>query len=294
MRLSLVYNRSAGRSEDSPDSIRQQLRRAGHDVRVIESSSIQRDVKLHDPGDLVVVAGGDGTVRTVAMAMIGQPVPIAVLPLGTANNIANALGLPSDAEAIITNLESLTPRGYDVGHLTAPWGQDVFLEGVGFGPFVRSALLLSHPNRDHEFPTSEDKLTRDRGVIEQMVWNYAAQTCSIELDTETVIGDFVAVHVMNLPGIGPQLTLAPDANPRDGYVDVVAIGEAERSSFAAFVGDKAAIGTSPAEFRVVRSRRVRLSWAGAEVHVDDEIRQIDGPGAFDVWVVPGQLTFLSV
>jgi len=46
---------------------------------------------LKKPGDIVAVAGGDGTVGKVARRLIGSPTPIAILPLGTANNIANTL-----------------------------------------------------------------------------------------------------------------------------------------------------------------------------------------------------------
>jgi len=44
-----------------------------------------------EPGDIVAVAGGDGPVGKVARRLIGSPTPIAILPLGTANNIANTL-----------------------------------------------------------------------------------------------------------------------------------------------------------------------------------------------------------
>lgn len=42
---------------------------------------------------MIAVAGGDGTVGKVARRLIGNPTPIAILPLGTANNIASTLGM---------------------------------------------------------------------------------------------------------------------------------------------------------------------------------------------------------
>src|SRR5690606_37860513 len=44
--------------------------------------------------DAVVAAGGDGTVSTIAGALAGSPIPLAVLPLGTLNHFAKDLGLP--------------------------------------------------------------------------------------------------------------------------------------------------------------------------------------------------------
>ena len=48
---------------------------------------------LKKPCDIVAVAGGDGTVGKVARELIEKRIPIAVLPLGTANNIAKSLGI---------------------------------------------------------------------------------------------------------------------------------------------------------------------------------------------------------
>src|SRR5687767_794967 len=51
--------------------------------------------------DAVVVAGGDGTIRTAAKLLAGTDKPLGILPLGTRNRLARALGIPVDpAEAI--------------------------------------------------------------------------------------------------------------------------------------------------------------------------------------------------
>lgn len=52
---------------------------------------------------LVIVAGGDGTVSLVASRLVGQAVPMAVLPRGTANSFARALGIPTDLAGAIDN-----------------------------------------------------------------------------------------------------------------------------------------------------------------------------------------------
>ena len=56
---------------------------------------------LEDPGDVVLVAGGDGTVRKAAEFLIGRGVPIALLPLGTANNVSRTLGLSDSVQEVI-------------------------------------------------------------------------------------------------------------------------------------------------------------------------------------------------
>src|ERR1700688_3725541 len=65
--------------------------------------------------DLVVVAGGDGTVRVVAGALVSTDVTLAIVPLGTFNNLALSLKLPADPDAICDLIEAGLARRIDRG-----------------------------------------------------------------------------------------------------------------------------------------------------------------------------------
>lgn len=97
------------------------------------SSEEDLDHALDGVHGLVVVGGGDGTVRAVASRLIGKNIPLAVIPSGTANNIARALGIEGNSLEIIAGLEQPMRRYYDVGKVQAPWGEDYFLEAAGYG-----------------------------------------------------------------------------------------------------------------------------------------------------------------
>ena len=59
---------------------------------------------IEEPVDLVVVAGGDGTVRVVCAELAGSGIPVAVLPAGTGNLLARNLGISLDLEIALTEL----------------------------------------------------------------------------------------------------------------------------------------------------------------------------------------------
>src|SRR6202163_342808 len=85
---------------------------------------------LQEKVDLVVVAGGDGTVREVAGALVSTDMTLAIIPLGTFNNLALSLQLPANPEAICDLIEAGTTRLIDVGMADK---LHAFFEAAGVG-----------------------------------------------------------------------------------------------------------------------------------------------------------------
>ena len=67
--------------------------------------------------DLVIAAGGDGTVGSVATQVVGSGVPLAILPLGTANDVARSLYLPMGLDQACAVLTDAVPMDIDVGQV---------------------------------------------------------------------------------------------------------------------------------------------------------------------------------
>ena len=71
MRVTLILNPGAGKGATSPAELERVIRAAGHEVEVRETKKKRIAKALRDPGELVVVAGGDGTVGRAMKALAG-------------------------------------------------------------------------------------------------------------------------------------------------------------------------------------------------------------------------------
>src|SRR5439155_23290513 len=145
MRILLVHNPKAGNGEHEVEEWIEALERAGHEPIYQSSKKKGLNKAFGKKVDLVVAAGGDGLVGKVARRLIGRKIPLSVLPLGTANNLARMLGFHRSAKTLIAQLEHGEPDGFDVGVASGPWGNRYLFEGAGAGLF---ADYLKAPVRD--------------------------------------------------------------------------------------------------------------------------------------------------
>lgn len=95
---------------------------------------------------VIAAYGGDGTINEVAGGMIGSDVPLAILPGGTANVLANELGLSRSSAAVAENLPELVARRIAVGRLRASDGQArdfLLMAGAGLDADIVSRVSTS-------------------------------------------------------------------------------------------------------------------------------------------------------
>ncbi|HTS15241.1 MAG TPA: diacylglycerol kinase family protein [Candidatus Sulfotelmatobacter sp.] len=97
---------------------------------------------LDDGAEVVVAAGGDGTLRDVASALAGSRVPLGVLPGGTANVFAREMAIPRQPEAAAWALVEGAERAFDLGRVTIPgggWGRFLIAAGLGLDGAILAA-----------------------------------------------------------------------------------------------------------------------------------------------------------
>ncbi len=126
-RVALIYNPASGQHSFRRTAFIQQalaeLRKAGIDAEAFETThpgaATEFARQAHDNGfDTVLACGGDGTVHEILQCLVGTRVALGVVPLGTANALAQNLGLGTDPVKAIRKLLAAPPVQIPVGRIT--------------------------------------------------------------------------------------------------------------------------------------------------------------------------------
>jgi diacylglycerol kinase family enzyme len=299
VRLTLFHNPTAGHGRHDTDDLVELLRSFGHTVHIRDLDDDWVSATGEDLGELVVVAGGDGTVARVAARMLGRAVPLAVLPAGTANNIATALGLHGDSRELIAAWPQSQPVAVDIGWAEVDGKSAPFLECVGTGGVGRLMAHSSALERDNREEDRDRKLVRDLSLLRERVLSDPPQGVSLVIDGKDHGGEYVVVEVMNVPVIGPRLALAPHATIDDGKLHVVLVRHADRQRLVDYL-DARRIGAAViADLEVVPCERVSLACGIEDLHIDGELWSGDDAllplharAQVELSLLPGGLTFL--
>src|SRR5690606_15012592 len=103
---------------------------------------------------------------------------------------------------------------------------------------------------------------------------------SLLIDGEEITGEYLMVEVLNTKAVGPRLSLAPDADPNDGFFDIVCVKNDERTHFLRYVTGLLTQGFDKVpNVQRYSGKRLEFVWKGFPIHVDAEIHpQTNGNG----------------
>lgn len=273
MRVTLIHNPGAGTREAAHlEKLLGLLRAQGHAVRYQSAGEDNWPAALAEPADLIAVAGGDGTVARVAKRMGGSSRPLAVLPSGTANNIARALGMAqTPLEELVRGWSEARHTRLDLGVASGPWGERVFIEGIGAGLFACAVPHVERSRTIEGIDRPDAKVAYALQLLREDLRQCLPVAIRATLDGKDVSGAYVMFEALNLPYIGPNLHLAPDSRPGDGRFNLVLVGEAERErlyeNLKSWQKEKPRLAVLPTH----RGEHLSIEWTGFPLHIDDEL-----------------------
>jgi diacylglycerol kinase (ATP) len=292
----LLHNPTAGSGEYDDLELISLIKSNGFECDY--SSVKEKDWEDINPAvDFLIIAGGDGTVRKTAKKILERKLidgvwPVAVLPLGTANNIASTLGLTDmKHEELIRAWKQNNRKRYDIGRLAGAGDATFFMEGFGYGLFPYLIKQMSK-REDPGLETPEESMKASLKKLHELILEYEPKQCNLQINGKDHSGKFLLAEVMNTQCIGPNMALSPNSNPGDGELEVVLIPESDKMKFASYIMKKIEGVEEEYKFHTVKATKINISWEGTHVHADDKVLKIPKGQEVRVEIRKGVLEFL--
>lgn len=216
MRTLIISNASSGQSEqDTVESVGKEFEDLG-EVTHLQPPSLQsfdEDVdRAAQDKDLVVVAGGDGTLNCALNALSGrlEDVVLAVVPMGTGNDFARTLDLPDDPREAARAIADGREASFDYGRATGVGAERLFLNACmgGFPVEVNKEI--------------DERVKKRLGPL--AFWIGGAKAAvkmpqfQVDVDGQRV-EECIAVGIGNGRTAGGGIEVFPEADPTDGGLD---------------------------------------------------------------------------
>jgi diacylglycerol kinase (ATP) len=288
-RLAIVVNPTSGkgRSAAAADVVERRLRAADVVVERLEGVDGPDALQLCRAAaaggvDGIVAVGGDGMAHLALQACAGTWTGLGIVPTGTGNDLANALGLPVGDPVLSAELLLTAPdRRIDAVRCGQGWYACVL--GAGFDGAVN--------DRANRMRWPHGRRRYDLAVVVELR-TYRPGRYTLTLDGVATEVDAMLIAVGNAPSYGGGMRVCPDAVLDDGLVDVVVVGPMSRTRFlrlfpSVFRGTHVRDGA----VTVSRAREVRIEGTvGTSVYADGELA---GALPLTCTVEPGALRVLG-
>ena len=229
----------------------------------------------------IIAMGGDDTIEAVIRGIAGSKVRLGMIPVGTANNLAKSLGIPEDVKAACALIASGKFRKLDLGLARIKGKKIPFFElvMVGIGAAIYPEALR----------VSKGRLSKIKRLVEKTLQQKSTPKMTIKMDGESSIRlDSMLGIVSNVPLIGPNMLVDPDASLEDGLFDILIFPNMNKAQLIEYFA-KTTNENSPEDGKIQRYRARKMqikSKPKLEVMADGVML---GKGKVKIKVLPGAL-----
>jgi diacylglycerol kinase (ATP) len=233
-----------------------------------------------DGVDVLVVLGGDGAAHLAVQACAGTSTALGIVPAGTGNDLANAIG-SATVDDVINGING-TRKTLDLGQLsTGQWFATVLCAGFDSAVNERANAM--------RWPAGPRRY--DLAILAELA-SLRSAPLLVTTESETFSLDATLVAVGNTPNYGGGIPVCPEADANDGLFDVTVVEHASRSMLVRMLPTlRTGKHTGHPAVRTFRAREVSLSGGNGWVAYADGERQEALP--ISVRTVPGALTVVG-
>lgn len=298
MKVKIVHNPTAGDAEYSKEFLMGKVGNREREVFYVSTEEENWEESIYTNEDLIVLTGGDGTIRKFANVVLHKkgkltPVPVYLLPQGTANNIATTLKIDPPRDFIFQEVEQKV-QNFNHGRISGLPGQDFFIEGVGYGIFPKLIQTMKAAD-DVVGESSEEKLQRTLKTLKKLTLTLEPKMVELVADGSVIKGEFLMAEILNTRFVGPKLELAPHANVGDDYFDLVLIEESDRQILLDKIELMISGRSSKEEIvrfsKSIKVKKVLMRSSWPFLHVDDVPINNDADIKISAEVAKGKLRF---
>jgi diacylglycerol kinase (ATP) len=298
MRTVLIVNPTAGIStitehrrspEETEHALLEGLRASGIEPDLLhttleESGSCLAARAAQEGADLVIAAGGDGTVHAVATGLVGTACVLGIIPTGTLNNLARSLQIPASIPAACRAIATGQTRAIDVGMIN----EQVFLEVAGVG--LEASLAPAGEEIKH--PGIPSII---HGILSALKTFFGFKAVRMQIAVDGGIPRSYRtfqVTICNAPSYALHLQLASHILMDDGLLDVVVYQNLSKFAYLRHVLAMRWRRPPRPSIKHLRVRSLRVIPAvPMEIHADGE------PGGFtpaEIAALPATLRIRGV
>ncbi|HUU66660.1 MAG TPA: diacylglycerol kinase family protein [Methyloceanibacter sp.] len=264
MRALLLHNPTAGSGRHTREELVGLLDASGFSTRYVSTDDdAYKDILAESDAEILIIAGGDGTVGKVARHIPNRKVPVTILPTGTANNVARNLAIVGEMQDLIPRLRDASERRLDVGCASGSWGDWNFLESVGWGALAKVVDTGVEEDR------GEEKILRGRELFAEILEAAQPSHVCCEADGHAIEGDFIFVEILNIGMTGPRVTISPSAEPGDGLLDIVFLPAARKQEMIDWL--RSDPDETPIPLTEIKAKVATLHWREGPLRIDDEV-----------------------
>lgn len=267
LKLLFIINPISGGKEkrDWEEKIRAYFKQSPHNMEFFiltgrgDVSSIRHHITTVNP-DRVVGVGGDGTIKMLAQLLYHTPLPLGIIPAGSANGMARELGIPVDIDTCLDIAVNGTPHPIDVIKIN---DKEISIHLSDLG--LNAMLVKQFEQSDHRGMWGYGK------AVLRMLWQKQKMYVTIQADGKTEKRKAYMVALANATKYGTGATINPDGNVDDGFFEIVVVRKLNLIEIAKAIFTEKAF--DPDKIEIFKTKQAVLSTLSkAYFQVDGEYR----------------------